>query len=73
MIFERIFFDINDSTSIDSLVHQWKNGEKGLWVQERCPNINFTMTTDFDSYQKIIVISGRLTEEDKTFYTLKFK
>jgi len=51
----------------------WQKSEMGTWVMEHCPDASFKIISDFNVYGYQVVIYGTLSEEDTTYFTLKYK
>ena len=52
---------------------EWQKTEAGEWVMEHCRDPAYKVITKFDTYGYEVVIYGELSEEDATYYTLKYK
>jgi hypothetical protein len=51
----------------------WQKSEMGTWVMEHCTDASFRISSDFDTYGYQVVIYGNLSDEDATYFTLKYK
>jgi hypothetical protein len=51
----------------------WQKSEMGTWVMEHCSDTAYQITTNYDVYGYQVVIYGNLSDEDATYFTLKYK
>lgn len=51
----------------------WESTDAGEWVMKHCPDTRYKIMSDFDHYGYQVVIYGNLSEQDTTYYTLKYK
>ncbi len=51
---------------------EWQKSDVGQWVMSHCPCPTYKVITNFDTYGYQVIIYGELSEEDATYYTLKY-
>jgi len=51
----------------------WESTEMGDWVMKHCTNTSYRISSDPDSWGFKVVIYGDLSNEDATYFTLKYK
>lgn len=51
----------------------WQKTEMGTWVMQHCTDTAYSITTNFDTYGYQVVIYGNLSNNDATYFTLKYK
>ena len=75
MIFHR--FKLSDCEDPDiyaaAPIFEWQKTEAGQWVMAHCRDPAYKVTTNFDTIEYEVVIYGDLSDEDATYYTLKYK
>lgn len=74
MIFCSFMIAENDDPGhVRRWMEQFLDTEMGQWLREHCPNLSHTVTNDPEYWGYKVVISGKLSPEDETYFTLKFK
>jgi hypothetical protein len=58
---------------INEFLDQWRQSDVGQWASEHCPNISYNVFSDPEYWGHKLVIYGELSEEEETYFTLKFK
>lgn len=56
-----------------SPIYEWQQTDQGKWVLEHCSNASYKIMADYTSFGYRIVIYGDLSQEDATYFTLKYK
>jgi hypothetical protein len=51
----------------------WQKSEMGTWVMKHCTDASFRIAPDFDTFGYQVVIYGNLSDEDATYFTLKYR
>ncbi len=51
----------------------WQKSEMGTWVMKHCTDASFRIAPDFDTYGYQVIIYGNLSDEDATYFTLKYR
>lgn len=50
----------------------WKNTEQGQWVMEHAVDVSYMTQLDYQSYGYKVALYGYLTDENLTFFKLKW-
>lgn len=53
-------------------LYQWQKTDAGKWVLDHCLSPKYKIIHNFDTYGYQVVIYGDLSDEDATYYTLKY-
>jgi hypothetical protein len=54
-------------------IWEWQQTEQGQWAMQHCNDATFHIDTNFATMGYRIVITGTLSPEDETYFTLKYK
>lgn len=54
-------------------IYQWQETEAGQWVMENSRDLRYDVIADPNTYGHRVKIHGLLTEEQYTYFVLKFK
>lgn len=54
-------------------IAKWQETEKGKWVMEHCPDPQFRLGSDPQSWGHRVTIYGPLEDKDAVYYTLKYE
>jgi hypothetical protein len=52
---------------------EWQTTEMGEWVMKHCPDPTYQISVDPHTWGYKVIIHGKLTAEDATYFTLKYK
>ena len=63
----------NNQDHVQRWFGQFLETEKGQWLREHCPNLSYTVTNDPEYWGYKVTVLGKLSPEDETYFTLKFK
>jgi hypothetical protein len=75
MIFARLRIPDNDDPEIYAAVPimEWQHSEEGKWLMENAIETPvFRIAADTNTYSQVVVITGKLTEQNEVFYRLKY-
>ena len=56
-----------------SPIFEWQKTEMGQWIMARCADTAFRISADSQSWGYKVDIYGTLSDEDSTYFTLKYK
>lgn len=59
--------------NVQKFLAEFWASEKGQWLYYHCPNLSHTVVSDPEYWGYKVVISGELSPEDETYFTLKYK
>lgn len=54
-------------------LYDWQQTEKGKWVMAHCTTPAYKIMMDQNNWGYRVVIYGELSDEDTTYYTLKYE
>lgn len=52
---------------------EWQQTEQGQWVMKHCSEPKYTVSVDPNYYGYKVTIYGELSNEDATYFTLKYR
>lgn len=54
-------------------LYEWQITDMGKWVMQHCTNPTYKVSVDQNTFGYKVTIYGDLTDEDTTYFTLKYK
>jgi len=53
-------------------IYEWQQTEAGQWAMAHCPDPKYSFNTDVHSWGHRVILYGELTDQDATFWKLKW-
>ena len=75
MIFHELTLgDVEDPTICAAgPLSEWQKTEIGQWVMQHCASPTYRIMVDQNTFGYKVTIYGELSEEDSTYFTLKYR
>jgi len=73
MIFLSFYVDPADLNAAQVILDEWKSSEQGSWIMNYVKDLELHKNMDMAKYLMRYVVTGKLSDKDKTFYYLRWR